>query len=40
VAPPDPFTPQLFPGLTLNLAELMGELELAQAALAEEDQAA
>ncbi|MBX3058566.1 MAG: Uma2 family endonuclease [Anaerolineae bacterium] len=27
VAPPDPFTPQLFPGLTLNLAELMGETE-------------
>ncbi len=31
VAPPDPFTPQLFPGLTINLAELMGELEAIQA---------
>lgn len=30
VAPPDPFTPQLFPGLTINLAELMGELETLQ----------
>jgi Uma2 family endonuclease len=35
VVPPDPFTPQLFPGLTINLAELMGELELVQV---EEDQ--
>ncbi len=28
--PPDPFNPQLFPGLTLNLAQLMGELEAIQ----------
>ncbi|GIK54626.1 MAG: Uma2 family endonuclease [Chloroflexi bacterium] len=31
IAPPDPFSPQLFPGLTINLAELMGELEAIQA---------
>lgn len=35
IAPPDTFSPQLFPGLTLNLAELMGELEKTEA---EEDQ--
>lgn len=35
IAPPDPFSPQLFPGLTVNLAELMGELEKTEA---EEDQ--
>jgi Uma2 family endonuclease len=35
IAPPDPFSPQLFPGLTVNLAELMGELEKNEA---EEDQ--
>jgi len=35
VVPPDPFSPQLFPGLVINLAELMGELETVQV---EEDQ--
>lgn len=35
IAPPDPFTPQLFPDLTINLAELMGELEAIQ--IEEED---